>query len=254
MEFRADQRGHPARGPRLVLHPPVRRWTLLQEPCQFLRQYGDNRHRFTALTPRNLTDNHAEIEQAASSGTTWCRASTRARTARCWFGCSATRTCTATASASTTSSCLSTRRSPWCTRTPRAGRWRTGRPVTRSMPRTPRAVRRPTRGATVRRRAGTPTVTSPGRPTPTTPRTTTGARRARWSPRSWTARNRLVDNIVGNLPAYQDDAARQVYRPSTGIGVTRVLKDEFLTPALLFRVPAIRCEQLVERTEHDCPS
>ena len=49
--------------------------------------------------------------------------------------------------------------------------------------------------------AGMPTATWCGRRTPCTSRTTTGARRARWSVRSWTTRpvKRLVNNVVGHL-------------------------------------------------------
>lgn len=137
---------------------------------------------------RNPTDNHAEIEQAAFQPNNFVPGIGPSPDRMLLARLSPTPTRTATASAATTSSSPSTPRSPRCTRTPRTGRWRTGRPPTRSTPPTPRAARRRTPSATAPRRAGTPTGTSPGRPTSTMPRTTTGARRARWSARSWTTR------------------------------------------------------------------
>ena len=60
-----------------------------------------------------------------------------------------------------------------------------------STPRTQRAGRRPTPSATPSWRDGRPTASSSMPPTPCAGTTTTGARRARWSARSWTTANAI---------------------------------------------------------------
>jgi catalase len=78
------------------------------------------------------------------------------------------------------------------------------------------------RSATANRRAGTPTATWCTPPTPSTPKTTTGARPARWSEVFDDAqRDRLVSNIVGHL---LDGVTEPVLngRSSTGGTSTRI--------------------------------
>ena len=70
--------------------------------------------------------------------------------------------------------------------TARTGRCASTRSPTRCTRPTRRAARPPTRSASAGYPPGTPTATSCAPPTSTTPRTTTGAKRARWCATSWT--------------------------------------------------------------------
>ena len=88
-----------------------------------------------------------------------------------------------------------------CTATPRTAPCGSATSPTRSTRRTPTAARRPTRRAPTTAAPGTPTATWCAPPTRCAPRTTTGARPARWSARCSTTPRATgwSDNIVGHL-------------------------------------------------------